>query len=165
MKITACFLVIFIISFSLQAQVAAGGKKEKAATKSVASITGLPAVSSGDVLVLKEMEYDFGEIPQGKPVTHIFDVLNNGNDSLKIIGVVASCGCTTPDWDKNKVQAPAEKTAITVGYNAAMEGAFNKTITITYNGDKTKQITIKGNVWKTPATSAPENTVIANLKD
>ena len=66
------------------------------------------------------------KIPQGKPVTHIFDVVNSGKDSLKIINVQASCGCTTPDWDRNKVQAPNEKTAITVGYNAASEGVFTK---------------------------------------
>ena len=42
-------------------------------------------VDTGDVLTLKEIEFDFGKIPQGKPVTHIFEVVNkNGKDSLKI---------------------------------------------------------------------------------
>ena len=131
------------------------GVKQEAIKKEVAD----------NVLTLKETEYDFGKIPQGKPVTHVFDVANNGVDSLHISNVQASCGCTTPEWDRDKVQAPGEKTKITVGYNAASEGPFTKQITITYNGTQTKQITIKGEVWKTPATSAPENKDLGALKD
>ena len=116
-----------------------------------------------DVLVLKELEFDFGKIPQGKPVTHVFEVINNGKDSLKIGNVQASCGCTTPEWERDKVQAPGQKTVITVGYNAAAEGLFAKFITVTYNGNLNKQITIKGDVWKTPISSAPENKDLKNL--
>ena len=47
--------------------------------------------------------------------------------------------------------------SIKVGYNAAAEGTFTKSITITYNETQTKVITIKGEVWKTPAASAPNN--------
>ena len=63
------------------------------------------------------------------------------------------------------MQAPGEKTKITVGYNAASEGPFTKSVTITYNGTLTKQITIKGEVWKTPVSSAPENKALETLKD
>ena len=162
-RLFTLFCILFI-AFSLQAQVAAGSKNDAQSAKNISSVA--PAATAlADELVLKETEYDFGKIPQGKPVTHIFDVINNGSDSLKIANVQASCGCTTPDWDRNKVQAPKEKTAITVGYNAASEGVFTKTITISYNGNKTKQIIIKGEVWKTPVTSAPENKELANLKD
>ena len=136
----------------------------KNTSKQPASVTSATTVPA-EVLGLKETAFDFGKIPQGRPVTHVFDVINNGKDSLKISNVQASCGCTTPDWDRNKVQAPKEKTAITVGYNAASEGTFTKIITITYNGTETKQITITGEVWKTPATSAPENKDLGSLKD
>ncbi|MEO7766973.1 MAG: DUF1573 domain-containing protein, partial [Ferruginibacter sp.] len=60
---------------------------------------------------------------------------------------------------------PGEKTYITVGYNAASEGKFSKPVTITYNGTQSKQIIIKGEVWKTPVASAPENKELGNLKD
>jgi hypothetical protein len=122
------------------------------------------ADSSG-VLTLMETDYNFGKIPQGKPVTHVFEVVNNGKDSLKISNVQASCGCTTPEWEKDKVVAPGEKTKITVGFNAASPNPFTKDITITYNGGLTKKITIRGEVWATPATSAPENKEAATLKD
>jgi hypothetical protein len=118
-----------------------------------------------DILGLSEMIFDFGKIPMGKPVTHIFEVTNNGKDSLKISNVQASCGCTTPEWDRDQVQAPGKKTKITVGYNAASEGEFMKYITVTYNGNQTKQITIKGEVWKTPLGSAPENAALKSLKE
>ena len=128
----------------------------------VASTITIP---SDQLLILKEKDYNFGKIPQGKPVMHVFEVMNKSADSLKIVNVQASCGCTTPEWEKDKVVAPDGGTKITVGYNAAAEGPFNKMITITYNGTQTKQITITGEVWKTPATSAPENNKLNDLKN
>jgi hypothetical protein len=118
-----------------------------------------------DALIIKEMEYNFGKIPQGKPVTHIFEVSNGGTTPLKIANVVASCGCTTPEWDKEKSVGIGESTKITVGYNAAAEGPFTKQITITYNENQVKVITIKGEVWKTPNASAPENNAANDLKN
>ena len=84
------------------------------------------AVLPDNLLSLKETEFDFGKIPQGKPVTHIFEATNKSNVPLKIATVTASCGCTTPEWEKDKVIAPGEQTKITVGYNAAAEGPFTK---------------------------------------
>ncbi len=150
------WVLLFLASaaVSLHAQVASTQSKDAKTANTV-----------DDVLGLTETSYDFGKIPQGKPVTHVFNIVNNGKDSLKISNVQASCGCTTPEWETNKIQAPGEKTRINVGYNAASEGEFLKTITITYNNNQTKQITIKGEVWKTPLTSAPENSALKSLKD
>ena len=138
----------------------------------ILSTTPVPPANSGqhaaeadETLSMLETIHDFGKIPQGRPVTHVFEVVNKGTDSLKIDNVQASCGCTTPEWERNKVQAPGQKTAITVGYNAASEGPFTKFITITYNGTKSKQITIKGEVWKTPVNSAPENKSASEIKE
>jgi len=128
--------------------------------------TNVTTIAQADeMLTLKETEFDFGKIPQGKPVTHVFEVVNKSNVALKISNINASCGCTTPEWEKDKVVAPGEKTKITVGYNAAAEGPFTKFITVTYNDAQTKQITIKGEVWKTPGSSAPENKAVNDLKN
>ena len=116
-------------------------------------------------LVLKEESYDFGKIPQGKPVHHNFEIQNSGKASIKLLNVQASCGCTTPEWEKDKDILPGGKSIIKVGYNAASEGPFNKTITIIYNESQTKQMTIKGEVWKTPSASAPSNAALDDLKD
>lgn len=118
-----------------------------------------------ETLLAKELEHDFGKIPQGKPVTYVFVVSNSGKTPLKIDNVQASCGCTTPEWDREKAIEPGASTKITVGYNAAAEGPFTKPVTITYNGTQTKQLIIKGEVWKTPAASAPTNAAAAELKN
>ena len=124
-----------------------------------------PVAPVVETVFLKETDFDFGKIPQGKPVTHIFELINKGKDSLKIINVQASCGCTTPEWERDKAIAPGGTAKITVGYNAATEGTFTKPVTITYNGGETKQLFIKGEVWKTPAASAPENKGLGDLKN
>jgi Protein of unknown function (DUF1573) len=125
----------------------------------------LTIAQADELLTLKETEFDFGKIPQGKPVVHIFEVTNKSNVPLKITNINASCGCTTPEWEKDKIVAPGESTKITVGYNAAAEGPFTKFITVTYNDTQSKQITIKGEVWKTPGSSAPENKGLNDLKN
>jgi hypothetical protein len=124
-----------------------------AQTENTKDTTSKPQAS----LILKEESFDFGKIPQGKPVVHNFEVTNNGKVPFKLDNVQASCGCTTPEWEKNKEMAIGASSSIKVGYNAAAEGPFTKSITITYNETQTKIITIKGEVWKTPAASAPNN--------
>lgn len=120
-------------------------------------------VSLPELIVLKESEYDFGKIPQGKPVTHVFYYTNIGKTPLILDNVQASCGCTTPVWSKEPV-APGATSKIDIGYNAASEGSFTKFITVSYNGTQNKQVIIKGEVWKTPVSSAPENSGLSKLK-
>jgi hypothetical protein len=116
-----------------------------------------------EILQIKETSYQFGKIQQGKPVTHEFEITNTSADTLKIQNVQASCGCTTPVWKKDPL-APGVSTSINVGYNAASEGPFEKTITILYNGNQTKVITIKGEVYKATVTAIPHNSSIQLLK-
>ena len=116
-----------------------------------------------DVLKLVETEYDFAKIPQGKPVYHTFQIVNQGTEPLKLDNVQASCGCTTPEWSKDPI-APGATAEIKVGFNAASEGPFTKPITITYNGNQTKQLIIKGTVWKAPEGIAPSNASVQFLK-
>lgn len=125
--------------------------------------TSTPAQATADVLSVKETEHDFGKIPQGKPVYYYFDIQNTGAVPLKLDNVQASCGCTTPEWNKEAIAAGGSD-KIRVGYNAATEGYFEKFITVTYNGSSTKQIKIKGTVWKTPVGSAPANSSLTFLK-
>ncbi len=119
--------------------------------------------SNEDVVKLKETEFDFAKIPQGKPVYHTFEIVNTGKTALKLDNVTATCGCTTPEWSRDEI-APGATAKIKVGYNAAAEGVFEKFITITYNTNQTKQIKIKGTVWKAPEGPAPANASIDLLK-
>jgi hypothetical protein len=140
-------------------------KKKKAISNKVTSNKEISNQKLDTVLSILEEEFDFKKIPQGKPVQHIFQIVNSGSSSIKLTNVQASCGCTTPEWEKDKEILPGGSSNIKVGYNAAAEGIFTKVITITYNETKTKQITIKGEVWKTPAASAPENSNLNDLKN
>lgn len=116
-----------------------------------------------ETIQMSETTYNFGKIAQGKPVTHNFVITNTGKEPLKLDNVQASCGCTTPEWSRDAI-APGKSTTIKVGYNAAAEGVFEKAITIYYNSGQVKQITIKGNVWKTPDQSAPANDALSIFK-
>jgi archaellum component FlaG (FlaF/FlaG flagellin family) len=119
--------------------------------------------AAADFLVIKETSHDFGKIPQGKPVYYTFEITNTGKEPLKLENVQASCGCTTPEWNREAI-APGTTDKIRVGYNAANEGYFEKPVTITYNGSQSKVLTIKGTVWKAPAGSAPANASVQFLK-
>jgi hypothetical protein len=116
-----------------------------------------------EILQVKQTEFDFGKIPQGKPVFHNFEIVNNSSEPLTLQNVQASCGCTTPEWSKDPI-APGATAIIKVGYNAAAEGPFEKPITITYKDDQTKVLKIKGTVWKAPEGSAPTNSSVQFLK-
>ncbi len=128
-----------------------------------AQTTETTAVSLPDFLQLTEVDHDFGKIPQGKPVYYTFEVKNIGLTPLKLDDVHATCGCTTPEWSREAI-APGATAKIKVGYNAAAEGQFEKYITITYNANQSKQLKIKGLVWKAPEGSAPVNASIDFLK-
>ena len=117
-----------------------------------------------ETLKFKETEHDFSKIPQGKPVYYTFVINNTSNQPLKLDNVQASCGCTTPEWSQDLI-APGSSSSVKVGYNAAAEGYFEKTITITYNTNQTKILKIKGTVWKAPEGPAPANASVQFLKN
>jgi len=170
MKKIFTIIACLSLSIAVSAQARTGNvtKKSKAATDTKIAAPNASKVSQAAIgeesLSLKESEYDFGKIPQGKPVTHVFEFTNTGKVPFALDNVQASCGCTTPVWNKDVI-APGETAKITIGYNAANEGAFAKPVTITYNENLTKQIIIKGEVYKTPATSAPENSAVNSFKN
>jgi hypothetical protein len=125
------------------------------------------AVNNGgaatDVLMVKENAHNFGKIPQGRPAVYVFEIVNTGLVPLKLDNVQASCGCTTPVWSRDPIAAGATA-KIQVGYNAYGQGPFTKTVTILYNTNRTKTLTITGEVYAAPATSAPENESVSLLK-
>ena len=125
--------------------------------------TVTPVQPVNEYLRFKETSFDFGKILHNRPVTHNFEVMNTSKEAIKIDNVQASCGCTTPEWTRDAIQ-PGASAFIKVGYNAASEGHFEKYITVTYNGSGSKQIKIKGEVWKAPVGAAPANASIQLLK-
>lgn len=125
--------------------------------------TAAPNTTTVDPLIVKQNTHDFGKIPQGRPAMYVFEVQNTGKTPLKLDNVIATCGCTTPEWSKEEI-APGSTAKITVGYNAYTDGPFEKSITVQYNQNQTKVLVIKGNVYKTPPSPAPENASVKLLK-
>jgi hypothetical protein len=162
MKKTTVILLVSLLSLGAMAQQPVHNEND-GHDHGVKPVTAAVTTPGEDVLVIKELEHDFSKIPQGKPVYYFFEIRNSGKAALKLDNVQASCGCTTPEWSRDAI-APGADAKIKVGYNAAAEGPFDKTITITYNSNQTKVLRIKGTVWKAPEGSAPANASVDFLK-
>ncbi|ELR70465.1 hypothetical protein C900_03719 [Fulvivirga imtechensis AK7] len=103
-------------------------------------------------LVFSEKTFDFGTVKEEDgPIIHEFSFINKGLKPIKITGVKASCGCTTPDWTKETVN-PGETGYIQAQYNPRNRpGAFNKSLTVTTDASNTPmRLYIKGNVVPKP---------------
>lgn len=109
----------------------------------VNKLTGNNTQGSAKIVWDKET-FEFGEIPQGVPVSTTFKLTNNGTAPLLISDVKTSCGCTAPSFTKEPI-LPGKSGIIKLQYNAASIGAFNKSATVFTNVGE-KQLTISGTV-------------------
>lgn len=89
---------------------------------------------------------DVGTTALNNAVTAEFSFTNNSKAPVFIKSAKASCGCTTPEFDKKPI-APGQATTIKATYNAKKEGKFMKKVTIvTSDTDTPKILYIKGEV-------------------
>ena len=99
------------------------------------SVVAVSAQKKQAVISAQETSFDFGSIKEadGK-VSHTFKIDNTGDGPLVITRVIASCGCTTPEWTKEPI-APGKSGDVKITYNPANRpGAFVITISIYSNG-------------------------------
>jgi hypothetical protein len=93
-------------------------------------------------------EHDFGTFKEeaGRQ-TFDFFVTNTGTEPLVIQNVVASCGCTTPEWTKQPIPA-GSKGKVTAIYDPKdRPGQFNKTLSVyTNTKPEVTVLVIKGEV-------------------
>lgn len=100
--------------------------------------------------------HDFGKIEKGGDGTHTFTFTNEGDETLVLSSVRASCGCTTPSWSREPIK-PGETGTIKVKYDTNRMGSFHKSITVQAKAEgkeelpKTVRLTIQGQVENTPA--------------
>ncbi len=100
------------------------------------------------ITVVGSAVHDFGDVKESDgSVSHTFTILNNGELPLVISRVVASCGCTTPEWTKEPI-APGKTGAVTVTYHTTgRPGPINRTVSVYSNGKTGNYVlTIKGEV-------------------
>lgn len=112
---------------------------------SVAYVHGQMAVTT---MKMTETQHDFGTFKEeAGQQTYDFAVTNTGNQPLVIQNIVASCGCTTPEWTKGPIP-PGGKGKITAIYDPKdRPGAFDKTLSVYTNTNPAVTVlTIRGNV-------------------
>lgn len=96
-------------------------------------------------ITVSHPSYDFGTIPQGQKVEHIFIVKNNGDLPLSISGIRPSCGCTAAQASSRVIQ-PGKTSEIKVTFNSAnFFGAIHKTIAIESDDPKAPVSTLSLN--------------------
>ena len=90
--------------------------------------------------------HDFGEILRGSSQTHVFEFKNLSNKPLTIDNVRTDCGCTASDWEEEPVK-PNALGKITITFDAAKVGYFQKKITVWIRGQKqAEKLSIEGEV-------------------
>jgi len=93
-------------------------------------------------------EHDFGKFKEeaGRQ-TYDFIVTNTGTDPLVIQNVVASCGCTTPEWTRQPIPGGATEKVTAIYDPKDRPGVFNKTLSV-YTNSKPEVVVlvIKGEV-------------------
>lgn len=93
-------------------------------------------------------EHDFGTFKEeaGRQ-TFDFTIANVGTDPLVIQNVVASCGCTTPEWTRQPIPAGGKGKVTAIYDPQGRPGPFNKTLSV-YTNSKPEVVvlTIKGEV-------------------
>jgi hypothetical protein len=85
-------------------------------------------------LQLSKTEHDFGTFKEeaGRQ-TFDFIVTNTGNAPLVIQNIVASCGCTTPEWTKAPIPAGGKGVIKAIFDPVNRPGPFKKTLTVYTN--------------------------------
>ena len=89
--------------------------------------------------------FDFGKIPMGNPVQHVFTFTNIGQQPIIISKIETTCGCAVPEYTQEPV-VPNAQGVVKITFNpTAGPAPFNKAITINSNArTPVKMLIIKG---------------------
>ncbi|MFO7669662.1 MAG: DUF1573 domain-containing protein [Bacteroidales bacterium] len=114
-----------------------------------------PAVELDDIqsaslqadISFDKLSHDFGTIIEGEMVVCYFEYENIGNGDLIITSVEATCGCTSPDWDKEPLK-PGEREQLKVVFDSnGRSGSQLKGVTVNSNSLTPEvRLTLKANV-------------------
>lgn len=114
----------------------------------ISTIVWGQVTSTPRMKVLNE-KANLGSIKEdGGTVSTTFKFVNIGKKPLKIVNVLTSCGCTTPEWTKTEVKT-GDTGFVEAVYNPVQkDGRFSKTLTVITNGDpQSVVLTIEGSVY------------------
>lgn len=100
-----------------------------------------PADGGTPKMEVSPLEFRFGEVWAGTPMSREFTIKNTGDGALST-KVQSSCGCTVATTPKSPLP-PGESTTFTITYDTKRPGPANKTVTITSNDPQRSSIVIK----------------------
>jgi len=113
---------------------------EKVSEENVAAAAERDASNENlPVMTFEETMFDFGTIEQGTPQEHRFKFTNTGESDLVIVDAKSSCGCTVPEYPKEPI-APGATGEMLVKFNGSGKNQVSKTVTITTNTAKGKEM-------------------------
>jgi len=95
---------------------------------------GQEATASRAKITFSETLWDFGHIPKAGKVVHTYQIKNVGEDTLFIVKVRTTCGCTSAPLSKETL-APGEKATLDVIFDPAkvMVGETTKRLHVVCN--------------------------------
>ncbi|MCE1189713.1 MAG: DUF1573 domain-containing protein [Ignavibacteria bacterium] len=97
----------------------------------------------GPKIEFKELQFDFGAVPEGTICTHVFEFKNIGTEILEIKDIKTSCGCTAAVVSE-ALLSPGETGTLKVDLNTAGRfGRVQRDVTITTNEKDTPLKSIK----------------------
>lgn len=99
-----------------------------------------PPIDGYKYIQIDDADHDFGNFTYGKAIGYSVKMKNISKDTLQLINVIVSCGCTTPEY-KVGSYAPDSMINMHIGFNGYTEGKLNKTMSVLFQ-DKGKSFIV-----------------------
>lgn len=105
--------------------------------------------SKKGVIEFDNTSFDFGTIDEGEKVEYNYEFTNVGDAPVILSKVMASCGCTTPEYTSTPI-APGKKGSVKVVFDSkGQTGQQQKIITVQSNAKEgIMTVELKGTVNK-----------------
>ena len=108
----------------------------------MAALFTLAALSSlaDPVLVIPETKFDFGHVPQGALVSHVFWLKSVGDEPVHITQISSGCSCTKTPLESDTI-APADSTRLEIIFSSRRyRKRLTKKIRLSSNADSVQQL-------------------------
>lgn len=108
-------------------------------------------------LVVAEPAHDFGQVPQGQPIEHVFELANGGGAPLTLIDLRTACDCTATLEGEHDLPAGAHASLRLRCDTGTTSGPQRRTVTVYSNDPEHRALllVVTGNVALVAAADPP----------
>jgi hypothetical protein len=135
-----------IVCIGCDSKPSATGDGTAPANKSAGPSSAVPAPTGGvgsPKWAAEQTIYDFGEVWAGEQIEYPFQIMNQGDQTLKVLDLKAGCGCSTAEGYAREI-APSKTGAITFRLNTSgKHGAVDENIVVKVNDPERPEITLR----------------------